>query len=268
MLSESKQVKEYCDLAMSAYFHDEYDRAIKYCDQAISLDNCCARAYNSRGVIKLDQGFHEDALADFSQAIFINPIDCTFYYNRGLVKDVLSDIGRIHDFNLAITLNPNYQSAYLKRGSAKHELKLYLEAIDDYNQAIAISTNNDEVFYHRAVTKLALGNTQSALADLDRAIELNPKYVYNYTLKAEIFMEIGEKAAANSMLERAYDVAPSEPLIYYINSQLLISDKAYDLAIEQLIQLADLHIARHELNYYNRTIRDIKILEKSLKPSP
>ena len=66
---------------------------------------------------KYKKGDYQGAIADFNQAIKINPNYAQAYNNRGGIRYELGDKqGAIADFNQAIKINPNYANAYYDRG--------------------------------------------------------------------------------------------------------------------------------------------------------
>src|SRR5689334_15031791 len=85
--------------------------------------------YN-RGVDKLDTGDYQGAIADFTQALQLNPNDADTYYNRGYAQHTLGDYDKaITDYSEAIRLNPNFTQAFSNRAYAYYLLKKYPEAI-------------------------------------------------------------------------------------------------------------------------------------------
>ena len=66
-----------------------------------------AQAFNNRELAKADLGDQQGAIADYNQALEINPRYAEVYYNRGLVKATLGDQqGAIADYAQALEINP------------------------------------------------------------------------------------------------------------------------------------------------------------------
>src|SRR5919202_2820322 len=87
--------------------------------------------YN-RGVDKLNAGNYQGAIADFNQALQLDPNDADTYYNRGYAQHTLGNYAKaITDYTEAIRINPNFAQAYSNRGYAHYVLKNYKEAIAD-----------------------------------------------------------------------------------------------------------------------------------------
>lgn len=74
-----------------------------------------------------------------------NPSTAVEYYNRGCNKMMAytkDNMGAIADFSEAIWLDPDFISAYSNRAYVKAELQDYRGAILDYTKAIEISIAN------------------------------------------------------------------------------------------------------------------------------
>ena len=95
-----------------------------------------ALAYFNRGNARNELGDKEGAIADYTQAIQLNPDDAGAYYDRGIARNDLGDKeGASADYTQAIQLNPGYADAYNNRGIARKALGDKQAAIADYQQA-------------------------------------------------------------------------------------------------------------------------------------
>ena len=115
-----------------------------------------AVAYSNHGLICEDSGQLENALADYSKAIEINPKYTKAYYNLGNVNVKLSHLDKaIVNYTKAIEIRPKFVQAYFNRGLAYGNLGRFDKALDDFNRVIEIDpgftmayTNRDVAIRH------------------------------------------------------------------------------------------------------------------------
>ena len=97
----------------------DYDRAIADFNEAIRLDPKSARAYGNRGNDYLAKGDYDHAIADYNEVIRLDPKSARAYNNRGGAYSAKGDRDRaIADHSEAIRLDPKYSLAYNSRGNA------------------------------------------------------------------------------------------------------------------------------------------------------
>jgi formylglycine-generating enzyme required for sulfatase activity/tetratricopeptide (TPR) repeat protein len=103
------------------------------------------------------------------------------YNNRGVARlelttgrTVLPDDRAMADFGEAIKLNPKYADAYYNRGRLWHVNGVYWNAIDLYTYAIGLDPKHVGAYRHRGLAWLLTGQTERAIADFDEAIRLDP----------------------------------------------------------------------------------------------
>jgi tetratricopeptide (TPR) repeat protein len=130
-------------------------------------------AYISRGNAYANKGQHDLAIADFDQAIRLNPSDVGLYFNRGraYANKGLAD-SAIADYNHAIRLDPNKAAHFFARGFAYESKKLYEQAISDYDRVISFNPYNPVPYYTRGLVKQKKGDLVGAMADFNRAKQL------------------------------------------------------------------------------------------------
>jgi len=88
-------------------------------------DNNLAKSYNNRGLTYSKLGNYEDAIADYTRAIRIDPDYANAYGNRGVAYNELGNYkDAIDDYTKAIRIDPDYASAYKNRGISKENAGL------------------------------------------------------------------------------------------------------------------------------------------------
>ncbi len=76
------------------------------------------------------------------------------------------------DYNQAIELNPSFVQAYLNRGILYDDQGKGDLALADYNQAIALNPNDALAYANRGILYADLKQTEKAVTDLKKAAEL------------------------------------------------------------------------------------------------
>jgi tetratricopeptide (TPR) repeat protein len=132
------------DLGLAKQKKGDLDGAMADYNQAIKLNPKDTSAYNNRGNVKFTKGDLNGAMADYNAAIRLNQRYAVAYNNRGNIKIRKGDRnGAMADFNHAIELNPQYGLAYRNRGNAKRKKGDLDGAIADFNRAIKLGVNTN-----------------------------------------------------------------------------------------------------------------------------
>ena len=87
---------------------------------------------------------YDEAIADFTQAIQLQPDNVVAYTNRGAAYADNWELDRaIADFTQAITLNPRDANAYFNRGVTYAQRGDSADVIADFKQVLALTTDPD-----------------------------------------------------------------------------------------------------------------------------
>ncbi len=92
------------------------------------------------------------------------------FFNLGLRKQYQNDHqGAIADYTEAIRLQPKYAAAYNNRGFARMSSGDYQRAMADYNQAIKLRQDMAQAYFNRGQTLVLMGRRQEALVEFRTA---------------------------------------------------------------------------------------------------
>ena len=134
-----------------------------------------AFAYEGRGRIALRHDDNRRAIADFNEAIHLNPNRASLYRDRAQAYRQNGDLGlAITDYDEAIALDPKPAAPYRERGLvlvAKGDLD---RAILSYSTAARLDPTDAQARLDRGLAFLARGQIDDARADFEAALALPP----------------------------------------------------------------------------------------------
>jgi uncharacterized caspase-like protein len=173
--SDAERSRVAFNQGIAAHNRGDFDRAIADFSEAIRLNPSMAGAIFSRGNAYQQKKDFDRAIADYNEAIRLDPNLAIAFNNRGIAYKEKKDFDRaIADHNEAIRLNPNLASAFNNRGIAHKEKKDFDRAIADYNEAIRLKPDNANAFLNRGSTYFDKKQFDRAIADYGEALRLNP----------------------------------------------------------------------------------------------
>jgi tetratricopeptide (TPR) repeat protein len=255
----------YLDSGIRFAVRGDYDTAIAEFTEAINLDGNLAAAYMLRGrayfasvsqVYSVERNFdglttistrgnvssdkrtiYNQAIADYTQAVRLDPNNAATYRQRGVTYGDIGDYDRaIADYNQAIRLDPNYAaSAYSNRGVTYDAKGDHDRAIADYNQAIRLYPNAI-TYYNRGNAYNAKGDYDRAIADYNQAIRLDPNYASAYSNRGIAYAEKGDYDRAIADYNQAIRLDPNFASAYYSRGLVYYDKKDYDRAIADYTQ--------------------------------
>jgi tetratricopeptide (TPR) repeat protein len=149
-----------------SYRHD-HDRSKQAKDNALRLLKAPkdAMEYEARGTLYLVTN-SQRAIADYSEAIRLDPNLAVAYYYRGLAYAYDEEHDRaMADFSEAISLDPKYMLAYAGRGASYAYKNEHHRAIEDYGVAIRLDPKYAMAYKNRALAYRQIGRDDLARAD-------------------------------------------------------------------------------------------------------
>lgn len=149
----------------------------------------------------LDKGSLDEALANFSQAIALEPGNAMAYADRGMT--------------------------YIW----KHD---YARARKDIGQAYALDTHNAIVFHGRGMLALRAGNTSEAITAFTAALQNNPEDLFALQWRAEAYAAAGDFQHACADNAESMRLSPKRLNLYYRQAVLLRVQHRTAEALQQI----------------------------------
>jgi tetratricopeptide (TPR) repeat protein len=196
--------------------------------QAITLDPGYAQAYSYRAAARQAKGDLDGALSDDDQLLTLQPKNAGGFCQRGFIKQSKNDPdGAIADYTQAIALDPKAFIAYYNRGLIKEQKGDYDGAITDYNQALELSPRLAGAYYNRGNAKSDKVDYDGAIADYTRALEINPNIALAYCNRALAEQDSGNLDAAFADYNQSLSLDSTLAVAYY--NRGLIKEQRNDL---------------------------------------
>jgi tetratricopeptide (TPR) repeat protein len=143
-------------------------------NQAIVLNPKVPRIWFNKGLLLAQQNQIDSALVCFDRVLEFDPTMVGAWSDRGAMKIHKGDFqGAVADFTRALALDPRYRDAYLNRALAYDDMRDFEKSIADRRRALELDPNNpanDQEFASIAVSLQALNKNQDAIAEYDKAI--------------------------------------------------------------------------------------------------
>lgn len=175
---------------------EAFDRALELGD----LEEYEAYAYNLRGTFRCLKGKHEEALADLSKSI---------------------------------ELDPEMTQSYIKRASMNLELGSPEKAEEDFAAALSKNAEDPDIYYHRAQLHFIKGEFSEAQKDYQKSIDLDPDFIFSHIQLGVTQYKTGSIASSMATFRRCMKNFEKTPDVYNYYGELLLDQDKHHEAIEK-----------------------------------
>jgi tetratricopeptide (TPR) repeat protein len=156
-----------------------------------SSDRLLGGFYAKRGNARVNALRHEAAIADYNEAIKLQPDDALVYACRGIALWVLGKKAEaLSDFKTAARLEPQSQELRAQLAEAFAIVGDHTQAIEHLTQAIKLDPRDANLYKIRALIWNLSGEPAKAIEDLDTAITLDPENPQLYRERAETWRSV------------------------------------------------------------------------------
>ena len=130
--------------ALSAHNQNKFQEAIAIYTRILDMnpvDAVSSLIYKHRGIAYFTCSLYEEAIADFSLSLELDPKSYKAAYYKGIVCSVLKQYPQAIDaFNLSLTINPYQAYCLYRRGQVYYHLEDYPRALGDCEAALALES--------------------------------------------------------------------------------------------------------------------------------
>ncbi|HET8845481.1 MAG TPA: tetratricopeptide repeat protein [Ktedonobacteraceae bacterium] len=195
-----------------------------------------AEASNRRGNAFRALGLYEQAEADFTQAIQLEPDWAEAYQNRGLLYTLnfKRHEQAIDDFQKVIQLWPERMRGYFERGSVYVRMQQYTEAIPDLDRVILADQEHaltTQAHLNRGIAHMHSQAYQQALEDFEQVLEFNSGHIYAYNNRGCVYHLLEDYQQSINEFTRAVELNPAYALGYSNRGELYQCTSQFDQAI-------------------------------------
>ncbi|KAK2029329.1 import receptor [Colletotrichum zoysiae] len=166
-----------------------------------------ALAYNLRGTFSCLLGKHDDAMADLSKSI---------------------------------ELDPSMTQSYIKRASMNLELGAPDKAAEDFEKAMEQNSEDPDIYYHRAQLHFIKGEFSDAAKDYQKSIDLDRDFIFSHIQLGVTQYKMGSIASSMSTFRRCIKNFKEVPDVYNYYGELLLDQGNFQEAIEKFDSAIDM----------------------------
>lgn len=237
-----------CKRAMNHRFVGRYEEAMADVNQALQMEPS-PFFYNERGILYTELQQYDLALADFAQAIETSSGKLTDpFINRTIALRILGRYEEaLADYTHALEIDPDDFDAYRGRGGIHSDMKNYQAALADLTRSLELAPRQAATHYNLGGAYFGLGRYQEALHYYQQAIDIDPAYIDAYINRAmthAALYEYAPQAVAEAVanLQHISALAPDDPAIYRSIGLLYYQMQDFHTALgflDQAIPLGD-----------------------------
>jgi len=179
----------YNNLGNSLIDRGQTEKAIAQYREALRINPAYAGAHNNLGVALIRVGRAEEGIEQYYEALQIDPTSANARTNLGAA---LIQQGKIKEaiaqYHEALRINPAYSDAHFNLGVALIRAGRTKEGIEHYYEALQFNPGSSEAHNNLGAALLDQGNPKEAIAHYHEALRINPTYAEaHYNLGAALF---------------------------------------------------------------------------------
>lgn len=168
------------------------------------------------GVLRHQQGRHEEAVDLVGRAVALRPDDAGLQLNLGNALKALGRLdGAIERFRNALSLAPEFPLAHYNLGNAYALAGRHADAVDAFERSLRLQPNDASTYNNLGNALHATGRSDEAIAAFSRALALRPGHAGAHNNLGMALAAIGRPDEAIDQFRAALTAQPNYVAAYF-----------------------------------------------------
>jgi tetratricopeptide (TPR) repeat protein len=229
-----------------------YQEALADSSRAVDLQPEDAKAWANRGTRYRELQQPDKAIADFSRAIECDATFAPIWNDRGATYLDTGQLDKaLADLTKAVQLDATLVFAWHNRGILYAKLGQPAKAIDDYSQAIKLDPTFAASWINRGIMYASLGQNDKAIADYTEVVKLDGNSAIAYFNRGIAYAELGQYEQALKEQSKAVELNPKYKKAWYERGLANWKLRRFKEAVADFSQAIDLDLNNAQY-WYNR----------------
>lgn len=217
--------------------------ALDYLAKEVSENPNNGYAHMTMAILQADAENYNEAMTSINLAIKKLPkkdkeYKGRAYASRAHLYAVAGDtVMALADFNQAIRINPDDEDVYEAFGQILYELRRYDEADAIYRRIVSINPTSVMGYMGMGRDAYAMGNYEEAIRQYDNVIKMYDDYSSGYAFRAESYLKLGKYIEAIDDITKSLSIDNDAKAHHYLfefpdNQTTLIVTKLKGMAVK------------------------------------
>jgi tetratricopeptide (TPR) repeat protein len=215
--------------------------------------------YMCRAMIYANQGRYQEALADNSRAIELQPNDPRAWYNRGnRYWELRQPDQAIADYTRAIDLDPTLAQAWNNRGILHLDKGEAEKAVADLTRAVKLDATLVFAWHNRGTAHGKLGRLDLAIADYSQAVKVAPTFAPSWTERGQVYETLGQHDQAVADFNQVLKLDGNDATTCFYRGLAYAALGQHENAVVELSRAAELN-PKHGTAWFQRGLANYKL---------
>ena len=213
------------------YKHGNYEKALEYANQAISIKST-PKSLKVKVKILKEIGRYDEALSILKTLLEGNVKDDESWFLLGSILEAMGRYSEAEEaYGQCVRFNPRNLGCWLNRGNILFSVEKMDEALLCYENALKIRQDMPQVWNNRGVVLKYLGKLDEAIRSYNAALKYDEKFADAYLNKAILFYEMRRYEEAENSLAQ-YLKLKEDPEGYVLLSNIYLKRQLQSKAEE------------------------------------